>query len=129
MPASIRRRCAWSDSDDHARHPPHHHNEDAMNQHASMTHVDGNAVTAALSLALGADMSTAALQCAACGSEHHVAQCRVYLRCPGIVLRCPDCSGAEIVLVEIAHRFRITMPGTATLHIVAPSPQLDLAHQ
>ncbi len=37
------------------------------------THVDGNAVLGALSLALGTNAGAAALTCAACGNHHAVA--------------------------------------------------------
>lgn len=81
------------------------------------THVDGNAVLGALSLALGTNAGAAALTCAACGNHHAVAETWVYLRCPGIVVRCPNCGGAEIVLVEIAHRFVLTVCGTARIDL------------
>lgn len=80
-----------------------------------MSYVDGNAVIGALSLAMGTDVGEAALVCGACGHDHLVAQARVYLRCPGMVLRCPVCSGAEIVLVEIDHRIQLTLRGVAGL--------------
>ena len=82
-------------------------------------YVDGNAVIGALSLALGVDAGRAALTCAACGDHHAVAQTRVYRRCPGMVLRCPGCGGAEIVLIEIGRRFELTLTGTARLDLVA----------
>ncbi|MGI9605958.1 MAG: DUF6510 family protein [Acidimicrobiales bacterium] len=80
-----------------------------------MSHVDGNAVIGALSLALGTDTGHAGLVCAACGHDHPVAEAHAYLRCPGIVIRCPKCSGAEIVLVEIEHRFLVTVNGVERL--------------
>ncbi len=80
-----------------------------------MSYVDGNAVIGALSLALGTDTSTAAMVCGSCGHDHPVAEAHVYLRCPGIVLRCPKCTNAEIILVEIHHRFTITMTGITQL--------------
>ena len=83
-----------------------------------MTHVDGNAVIGALSVALGADMADAAAVCEHCGLRHAIAECHVYLRCPGIVMRCPQCGSVEIVLVEIAHRFEITMSGIAALSLI-----------
>jgi hypothetical protein len=87
-----------------------------------MNHVDGNAVIGALSLALGADASLAELVCASCGANHPVAEARVYLRCPGIVIRCPNCTTVEIVLVEIEHRFQITLANVANLRLQAVSP-------
>lgn len=80
-----------------------------------MSYVDGNAVIGALSLALGTDTSHAALVCAACGHDHLVAETQVYLRCPGIVIRCPNCAGVEIVLVEMEHRFEVTINGIERL--------------
>jgi hypothetical protein len=75
------------------------------------TYVDGNAIIGALSLALGADTGKAELVCAACRQNHPLAESHVYLRCPGIVIRCPNCTNTEMVLVEIAHRFQLTFTG------------------
>jgi hypothetical protein len=80
-----------------------------------MTHVDGNAVVGALSVALGVDAAGATVECAGCGHDHLVEQAHVYLRCPGIVARCPSCGNAEVVLVEIEHRFTVTLGGAAAL--------------
>ncbi|MBC8092913.1 MAG: hypothetical protein H7Y15_13440 [Pseudonocardia sp.] len=74
-----------------------------------MSHVDGNAVSGALSLALGRDASTITLVCGACGDRHRVAETRVYLRCPGMVLRCPACEACEIVLVDRGRRLQLTL--------------------
>jgi hypothetical protein len=87
-----------------------------------MTHVDGNAVIGALSIALGADMADAGAVCGNCGLRHAIAECHVYLRCPGIVMRCPQCASVEIVLVEIAHRFQITMSGVQALNLTDRRP-------
>jgi hypothetical protein len=67
---------------------------------ADSSHVDGNAVSGALSLAIGRDASAITLVCGTCGDRHPVAETRVYLRCPGMVLRCPACGACEIVLVD-----------------------------
>ena len=80
-----------------------------------MSHVDGNAVIGALSLAVGADTGHASVVCAACGHDHPVAEAHVYLRCPGMVIRCPNCSNTEIVLVEIKQRFQLTISGVTRL--------------
>ena len=80
-----------------------------------MSHVDGNAIAGALSLAMGRDVSAAVLVCGACGTEHPVGEAHVYLRCPGMVIRCPNCTAAEIVLVEIDHRVQLTVATLATI--------------
>lgn len=80
-----------------------------------MTHVDGNAIIGALSLATGTDVSLAELVCGACGQRHGVAQAHVYLRCPGTVIRCPGCSAAEIVLVEVNHQILLTVNNVSSI--------------
>jgi hypothetical protein len=88
-------------------------------------HVDGNAVIGALSLALGTDLAQGWLECAGCGDSHAIARTLVYLRCPGMVLRCPGCGDVEVVVVEIRHRLTATLSGVAALHTRAsgePAP-------
>jgi hypothetical protein len=83
-----------------------------------MTQVDGNAAVGALSIALGVDAARATLECASCGNDHVLEQAHVYLRCPGMVIRCPGCGNAEVVLVEIDHRFTVTLEGVAALRVM-----------
>lgn len=85
--------------------------------HEDTTHVDGNAIVGALSIALGTDVANATLECRGCGGTHRLTETRVYLRCPGYVIRCPACGGVEIVMVEIAHRFEVTMSGIGALRL------------
>jgi len=80
-----------------------------------VSYVDGNAIIGALALATGTDVSHADMVCGACGKRHGVAQAHVYLRCPGTVIRCPGCSAAEIVLVEIDHRIQMTVMNVASI--------------
>jgi predicted RNA-binding Zn-ribbon protein involved in translation (DUF1610 family) len=87
------------------------------------SHVDGNAIIGALWLALGTDADHhLSVVCAACGDQHHIARTRVYLRCPGTVIRCPNCGGVEIVLVEIHHHLHLTLAGAARLDLTAARP-------
>jgi hypothetical protein len=87
-----------------------------------MSHVDGNAVLGALSLAVGTDVSRAGVVCGACGHDHQVAEAHVYLRCPGIVIRCPKCASAEIILIEIDHRIQLTIANVASMQFVNALP-------
>lgn len=80
--------------------------------------VDGNAVAGALSLALGREASMILLECAECGDRHRVAETRVYLRCPGLVVRCPACSACEAVIVDRPRgRLRLTLMSVRTLEL------------
>ena len=82
-----------------------------------MSYVDGNALSAALSLAFGTDIASADGICAHCGHHHPFAEAHVYLRNPGMVMRCPNCLGAELTLVEIEHHLHITIQGLATINL------------
>lgn len=82
-----------------------------------MEHVDGNAITGALSLTLGREATTITLQCAACGDRHRVAEARVYLRCPGMVVRCPACGECELVLVDRTPRLQLTLMTVRSLEL------------
>lgn len=54
-----------------------------------MTHVDGNALAGALSIAFGTDVTAAERVCGGCGRRHAFAEAHVYLRCLEMVMRCP----------------------------------------
>ena len=84
-----------------------------------MSYVDGNALSAALSLAFGTDLASADGICAHCGYHHPLAGAHVYLRSPGMVMRCPNCTGVELTLVEIEHHFHITIQGLVTINLPA----------
>jgi Family of unknown function (DUF6510) len=86
-----------------------------------MSYVDGNALSAALSLAFGADIAAGDGICSHCGYHHPFAEAHVYLRNPGMVMRCPNCQGAELTLVEIEHHLHITIHGLATINLPSPS--------
>ena len=82
-----------------------------------MSHVDGNALSAAFSIAFGTDLTAAEAVCAHCNHDHAFAEAHVYLRNPGMVMRCPNCGGLELILVEIDHHIHVTMRGLATINM------------
>lgn len=82
-----------------------------------MSHVDGNAVAGALSLVFGRDVTAAETVCSECGNRHPVAATHVYLRCPGMVIRCPNCGAAEMVLTEIRGRIDLHVRSLAAIHL------------
>lgn len=57
--------------------------------------VDANAVAGELASLFGGDMTAMPGQCATCNTVSMVGTMRVYMRGPGIVVRCPAC--AEVV--------------------------------
>jgi hypothetical protein len=82
-----------------------------------MSYVDGNALAGALALAFGREMTDAEGVCGSCGDRHRLAETHVYLRCPGMVMRCPNCANTEMVLVEINHHIKISVRGLATIDL------------
>lgn len=86
-----------------------------------MSYVDGNALSAALSLTFGTDVTNAEGICANCGHNHRFAEAHVYLRNPGMVMRCPNCEGAELTIVEIEHHLHLTLRGLAAINLSSPT--------
>ena len=62
--------------------------------------LDGNAVAGVLAAAFGVEMTDVPGECAHCATVSVLATLRAYSRAPGIVLRCPVCSGVVIRIVE-----------------------------
>jgi len=63
--------------------------------------LDGNAIGGLLHKVFGADMTDAEATCAACGATGPLADTAVYLRGPGTVVRCRNCSGVLMVISQI----------------------------
>jgi phage FluMu protein Com len=65
-----------------------------------MDALDGNAIAGQLVEIFGVEMTTATGECAHCGTVAQVAETVVYLRAPGVVVRCRSCSEVLMVFVE-----------------------------
>ena len=66
-----------------------------------MEALDGNAIAGLLQDVFGSDMTTATGACARCGDERQLAESMVYVRAPGVVVRCRTCAGVLMVVVEV----------------------------
>jgi hypothetical protein len=66
-----------------------------------MEALDGNAIAGDLFEHFGHEMTAASGTCGHCGATGVIAELRVYVRAPGIVARCPSCTGVVIVIVTI----------------------------
>jgi hypothetical protein len=62
--------------------------------------LDGNAIAGDLFVAFGHEMTAVVGTCTSCGARSAIAELRVYISGPGIVVRCPACAGTAIVLVR-----------------------------
>ncbi len=65
-----------------------------------MEALDGNAIAGLLEDIFGHDMTTASGVCEHCGDERPVAECTVFIRAPGVVVRCRTCGTVHAVIVE-----------------------------
>jgi hypothetical protein len=62
---------------------------------------DGNAIAGLLQEVFGAELTAAIGVCAHCGNEGPLAETEVYLRGPGVVVRCRACQNTLLVLVTV----------------------------
>jgi hypothetical protein len=76
--------------------------------------VDGNALAGELG-DLFVDVTVAVGICAHCGREAQLADTRVYLRAPGVVVRCRGCDEVLLTLVTAPHGRRLVLRGLAQL--------------
>ncbi|OLT05712.1 hypothetical protein BJF90_01595 [Pseudonocardia sp. CNS-004] len=81
-----------------------------------MTALDGNAIAGMLQTAFGQDMTAAPGTCAGCGAASRLGQARVY-RGAGTVLRCPNCEGVLMVIIENGGVMGIDAQGLTDLHV------------
>ena len=77
--------------------------------------LDGNAVAGLLAATFGFEMTAMPSQCAHCHNVNLTAELRAYTRAPGIVLRCPTCSGVVMRIVETPTATLIDTSGIAWL--------------
>ena len=81
-----------------------------------MEALDGNAIGGLLQEIFGRDMTTATGTCAHCGSERVLAECMVYMRAPGVVVRCRICDVVLAVFVERNGLHCVDIQGLRALH-------------
>ena len=80
-----------------------------------MEALDGNAIGGLLQEVFGTEMTNATGMCATCGVAGPVAECVVYLRAPGTVVRCRNCGYVLMVLVKVRGMNCVDLQGLATL--------------
>jgi len=79
--------------------------------------LDGSSVGGVLAALLGADVTGMPGQCASCHMVHIVGTMRVYMRGPGIVVRCPSCTEVVLRVAETPSGTMLDLRGIAALRI------------
>ena len=82
--------------------------------------LDGNAIGGLFIEIFGADMTSAQATCAACGAVRPLADTLVYLRGPGTVVRCRQCTNVLMVICRIRELNCVDLSGIKTLHAAVP---------
>jgi Family of unknown function (DUF6510) len=85
-----------------------------------MERLDGNAIGGILAEIFCREMTIAVGVCGSCGSTGPVAELHVYMRAPGIVVRCPSCESVLVKIVQSGRRTWLDMSGLRTLALEAP---------
>jgi hypothetical protein len=74
---------------------------------------DGNAIAGVLASVFGAEVTASEERCTHCGTVSLIGTLRVYMRGPGIVVRCPACTDVILRLVETPSGLRMDLSGAA----------------
>jgi hypothetical protein len=77
--------------------------------------LDGNAIGGLLHDVFGTEMTDARATCASCGAAGPVAGTVVYLRGPGTVVRCRNCTSLLMVISQVHGRNCVDLAGLAAL--------------
>ena len=77
--------------------------------------VDGNAVAGLLATLFGREVTSMEERCVHCGTVSVVGTLRVYMRGPGIVVRCPACAEVVLRVVETPGGMRTDLSGATHL--------------
>ena len=81
------------------------------------THVDGNAIAGMLMEIFAVDMTDARGECGNCGDVAPMADTRVFMHAPGVVVRCRSCGAVLATIVEEDGHRRINLQGLAWLDV------------
>ena len=79
--------------------------------------VDGNAVGGLLATIFGGDPTGGHGECASCHTVSVVGTLRVYMRGPGVVLRCPACAEVTLRIVETPTTRLVDLRGLVSLRM------------
>ncbi|MEU0150813.1 DUF6510 family protein [Micromonospora fulviviridis] len=88
-----------------------------------MSYLDGNMLDGPMRELFAVDLSSATGRCDHCGTTGPVAALHVYSHAPGLIGRCPACTGVMVRLVRAPDRAWLDLRGTTFLQIPMPLDQ------
>ena len=80
-----------------------------------MDALDGNAIAGLLIEIFGEEMTTAIGVCGNCGATAPVAEASVYVRAPGVVVRCRGCTAILMVFATVRGLTSVDLRGLRAL--------------
>ena len=86
-----------------------------------MERLDGNAIGGVLAEIFGTEMTVAVGVCGSCGATGPVAELHVYMRAPGIVVRCSTCESVLLKIVQSERRTWLDLSGLRVVQFDLPS--------
>ena len=78
---------------------------------------DANAIAGLLATIFRRDVTPLEEQCGHCGTVSLVGTLRVYMRGPGVIVRCPACADVILRIVELPGGRRVELPGATRLSV------------
>ena len=79
--------------------------------------LDGNAVGGLLHDVFGAEVTAVPCTCGSCGARGEIARLVVYVDCPGVVVRCPECTQVLITIVRVHEHACVDLSGVSRLEL------------
>jgi hypothetical protein len=83
--------------------------------------LDANAIGGLLAGIFGGDVTGSDGQCASCATVSVMGTMRVYMRGPGIVVRCPACTNVVLRVVETPRGRMLDLRGVSYVRLELPS--------
>jgi hypothetical protein len=83
--------------------------------------LDGSSVGGLLATVFGADVTGMPGRCASCDTVSLMGTMRVYMRGPGIVVRCPACTEVVLRVVQTPRGVMVDLRGAAYVRLEDPS--------
>ncbi len=79
--------------------------------------LDGNAAAGLFQEIFGLEMTTTPAECASCGNTAELGALLLFMRGPGLVLRCPECKQVVLRIVQTPDSYFIDARGAAYIRL------------